>query len=64
MMVRVITERMTEDGSDAALNHDLNKREGAGNWRSRLLWFVGIWAASVMCLGVVSILLRWVLLGG
>ncbi len=34
------------------------------SWRSRLLWFVGLWTVSVLSLGAVSMLLRWVLLGG
>lgn len=27
----------------------------------RLLWMLGIWLASVLCLGLVALLLRWVL---
>jgi hypothetical protein len=28
-------------------------------WPKRLLWFVGIWAASVAALGVVAGVIRW-----
>jgi len=28
---------------------------------SRLAWFVGLWAASVMVVGAVALILRWVL---
>ena len=31
-------------------------------WLSRLLWFVGIWAASVLFMSVVAFLLRAILL--
>ena len=30
--------------------------------RSRLLWFVGIWTASVIVMTVVAYLLRWILI--
>lgn len=33
--------------------------EGPGG--RRLLWFVGIWAASVVALALVSGLLRWIM---
>lgn len=32
------------------------------SWRSRLLWFVGIWTASVLFMSVVAFLLRAILL--
>ena len=32
------------------------------SWRSRLLWFVGIWIASVLFMSVVAFLLRAILL--
>lgn len=30
---------------------------------SKLVWFVGIWIASVLALGAVGALIRWVLSG-
>ena len=35
---------------------------GPGPLGSRLLWFAGLWLASVAALGVVAFVLRWVLL--
>lgn len=28
---------------------------------SKLVWFVGIWTASVLALGLVGLMIRWVL---
>jgi hypothetical protein len=30
-------------------------------WARRLGWFVGLWGASVLTLGVVALLLRWLI---
>jgi hypothetical protein len=30
-------------------------------WGRRLLWFVGLWAASILVLGVIAMVLRAVL---
>ena len=35
---------------------------GPGHAGSRLLWFAGLWMASVAALGVVASCCRWVLL--
>lgn len=63
-MVRVITEQKGEHSADVDQHQGASKAERPGSWRSRLLWFVGLWAVSVLSLGVVSMLLRWVLLSG
>ncbi|MFH5923530.1 DUF2474 family protein [Roseomonas xinghualingensis] len=33
-------------------------------WGRRLLWFIGLWAASILVLGTIAMLLRAVLIGG
>lgn len=63
MMARDITERVGERMSDVDQRNGASKTEGREDWRSRLLWFVGLWTVSVLSLGAVSMLLRWVLLG-
>ncbi len=36
---------------------------GARPLATRLIWFVGLWLASVLALGVVAEVLRWALRG-
>ncbi len=31
--------------------------------RQRLFWFVGLWVAGVACVGAVSYLIRWAIVG-
>ncbi|MBP0445442.1 DUF2474 family protein [Roseomonas sp. SSH11] len=30
-------------------------------WGRRLLWFIGLWAASILVLGAIAMVLRYVL---
>ncbi|UZP74411.1 DUF2474 domain-containing protein [Candidatus Paraluminiphilus aquimaris] len=36
--------------------------ESKPSWLNRILWFVGIWAASVVSMSVIAFLLRSILL--
>lgn len=38
-------------------------RKPASTW-ARLGWFVGLWVASVVALGIVGMVLKWVLTPG
>jgi hypothetical protein len=44
------------------MNDDSGKTGNSGTKTQQWLWFVGLWIASVVALGAVSLLLRWLLL--
>jgi hypothetical protein len=51
-------KRPPEDAAQGGFADDDDRPAG---WLSRILWFVGLWAASVAVLGVVAYVIRAVL---
>lgn len=41
-----------------------DQRRREGSLTRRVLWFTGIWAASVLVVGTVAFGLKWIILGG
>ncbi|MFB9374733.1 DUF2474 domain-containing protein [Algimonas porphyrae] len=37
-------------------------RDPAGNWGSRLVWFVGLWAAGVLAVTIIGFAIRAMIL--